>query len=119
MKLKDRIAIVTGAARGLGEAIALRFAEEGAHLALCDVDIENVQHTAQKVKDLGWKAFALKVDVSKYSEVHVLVDETLRQFKRVDILVNNAGITRDAQIKKHDGRELGLRDRRQSERHLQ
>ena len=99
MRLKDRVAIVTGAARGLGEAIALRFAEEGAQLVLCDVDVENAQRTAQKVKDLGRQAFALKVDVSKYSEVQGLVDEALRQFKRVDILVNNAGITRDAQIK--------------------
>lgn len=99
MRLKDRIAIVTGAARGLGEAIALRFAEEGAHLALCDVDLENTQRTAQKVKELGREAFAMKVDVGKYSEVQGLVDETLRQFKRVDILINNAGITRDAQIK--------------------
>ncbi len=64
-RLKDRIAIVTGAARGLGEAIALRFAEEGAHLALCDVDLENTQRTAQKVKELGRDALALKVDVSK------------------------------------------------------
>ncbi|MCX5910147.1 MAG: 3-oxoacyl-ACP reductase FabG [Deltaproteobacteria bacterium] len=99
MRLKDRVAIVTGAARGLGEAIALRFAEEGAQLVLGDVDVENAQRTAQKVKDLGRQAFALKVDVSKYSEVQGLVDEALRQFKRVDILVNNAGITRDAQIK--------------------
>jgi 3-oxoacyl-[acyl-carrier protein] reductase len=99
MRLKDRIAIVTGAARGLGEAIALRFAEEGAHLSLCDVDLESTQRTAQKVKDLGREAMAIKVDVSKYSEVQGLVDETLRQFKRVDILINNAGVTRDAQIK--------------------
>ncbi len=99
MRLKDRIAIVTGAARGLGEAIALRFAEEGAHLALCDVDLENTQRTAQKVKELGREALALKVDVTKYAEVQGLVDEALRQFRRVDILVNNAGITRDAQIK--------------------
>lgn len=99
MRLKDRIAIVTGAARGLGEAIALRFAEEGAHLAVCDVDLENVQRTAQKVKDLGREAFAKKVDVTKYSEVQDMVDETLGKFKRVDILINNAGITRDAQIK--------------------
>lgn len=74
MRLKDRIAIVTGAARGLGEALALRFAEEGAHLALCDVDLENTQRTAQKVKELGRDALALKMDVSKYGEVQGLVE---------------------------------------------
>ncbi|MCX5916236.1 MAG: SDR family NAD(P)-dependent oxidoreductase, partial [Deltaproteobacteria bacterium] len=72
--LKDRIAIVTGAARGLGEALALRFAEEGAPLALSDVDLENTQRTAQKVKELGRDALALKVDVSKYGEVQGLME---------------------------------------------
>lgn len=71
---KDRIAIVTGAARGLGEAFALRFAEEGAHLALCDVDLENMQRTAQKVKELGRDALALKMDLSKYGEVQGLME---------------------------------------------
>jgi NAD(P)-dependent dehydrogenase (short-subunit alcohol dehydrogenase family) len=73
-RLKDRIAIGTGAARGLGEAIALRFAEEGAPLALSDVDLENTQRTAQKVKELGRDALALKVDVSKYGEVQGLME---------------------------------------------
>ena len=71
---KDRIAIVTGAARGLGEAIALRFAEEGAPLAPCDVDLENPQRTAQKVKELGRDALALTVDLFKYGEVQGLVE---------------------------------------------
>lgn len=99
MRLRDRIALVTGSARGLGEAIALRFAEEGAHLVLGDIDLENVKRTAQKVRGLGREAIAARLDVSKMNEMQALVDEALRQFKRVDILINNAGITRDAQLK--------------------
>ena len=67
-RLRGKTAIITGSSRGLGRAMAVALAEEGAPLALCDVDLENTQRMAQKVKELGRDALALKVDLSKYGE---------------------------------------------------
>ena len=69
-----KTAIITGSSRRLGRAMAVAFAKEGALLALCDVDLENTQRMAQKVKELGRDALALKVDLSKYGEVQGLVE---------------------------------------------
>ena len=73
-RLWGKTAIITGSSRGLGRAMAIALAEEGAPLALCDVDLENTQRMAQKVKELGRDALALKVDLSKYGEVQGLVE---------------------------------------------
>jgi NAD(P)-dependent dehydrogenase (short-subunit alcohol dehydrogenase family) len=73
-RLWGKTAIINGSSRGLGRAMAVALAEEGAHLALCDVDLENTQRMAQKVKELGRDALALKVDLSKYGEVQGLVE---------------------------------------------
>ena len=119
MKLKDRVAIITGAARGIGKAIALTFVREGAKVALIDVDKEKLEILKNKIEKKKGEVIDIFCNITKSSEVKEMVNQVRKTFGRVDILVNNAGITRDAQIKKHDGRELGPRDRRQSERHLQ
>jgi glucose 1-dehydrogenase len=94
MQLKDRVAIVTGAESsiGMGRAIALAFAKEGANVVVCDVKEEGLQERASEIEQLGRKALALKTDVSKSSEVAQLVETTVKTFGRIDILVNNAGV---------------------------
>ncbi len=93
--LKDKVALVTGAARGIGRAIALRLADEGAHTALCDLRKEWVEETAAEVARRGCRAEIYEVDVSQAAQVQACVDAALAAFGRLDILVNNAGITKD------------------------
>lgn len=93
--LENKVALVTGAARGIGQAIALRLAADGADLALCDVKAEWLDETLSKVRALGRRAEAFAVDVSDSDSVQAGVDAVLAAFSRIDILVNNAGITRD------------------------
>lgn len=94
-QLDGRIAIVTGAARGIGQAIALKLAAAGADLALCDLEKDWIAETAAKVAELGRRAECYAVDVSKGEAVQGAVGEIEKAFGRVDILVNNAGITKD------------------------
>lgn len=100
MKLKDKIAIITGGASGIGEATVIRFAEEGANVAIIDVNMEGAEKLAERVKSTGREALAVKADVSNKSEVESVIGQTLEKFGRLDILVNNAGINRDALVKK-------------------
>jgi 3-oxoacyl-[acyl-carrier protein] reductase len=93
MRLQSKTAIVTGAASGIGKAIALRFAQEGANIAIPDVDMKGAQLTVEEIKSTGRKAFAKEVDVTDALAVDVLVNETINNFGKVDILVNNAGIS--------------------------
>jgi 3-oxoacyl-[acyl-carrier protein] reductase len=95
MMLKDKIALVTGAARGIGESIAKRFADQGCHIVVSDIDLQGVQQVADDIESSGRSARAIKSDVSNAKEAEDLVKFTLEQFGRIDILVNNAGITRD------------------------
>ncbi len=95
MKLAGKVAIVTGAAQGIGKEIAAALAQEGADLAVVDVNLEQAEKTAQELAGLGRKTMALKVDVSKSAEVDDMVNKILDKFGKIDILVNNAGITRD------------------------
>ncbi len=99
-KLDNKNAIVTGSARGIGKAIAMKLANEGANVAIVDVMLEAAEETALEIRNLGRKSFALKIDVSKYSEVESMINKTKEEFGSVDILVNNAGITRDKLILK-------------------
>ena len=98
MKLKDRVAIVTGAARGIGKAVALAFVREGAKVALVDVDGERSKVLHEEIRRGGGQALALPCDVSKTSEVTRMVDQVQQTFGRIDILVNNAGIIRRGTI---------------------
>jgi 3-oxoacyl-[acyl-carrier protein] reductase len=90
--LKDRVAIVTGAATGIGEATALLFAEEGARVVAADIDTRGMQHTVSSVQEKGGQAAAVRVDLSKHDDITAFVEEVLRRFNRIDILVNNASL---------------------------
>jgi len=92
MKLKDKIAIITGAGRGIGKAIALAFAKEGADLTVVSRTLAEVEQTAREAEEFGVRVLPLKVDVSRAEEVNSMVEETLQKFGKIDILVNNAGI---------------------------
>ena len=97
LRLKDQVAIITGAGQGMGEAIAISLAQEGVDVVVADVNIDAVEDTAKKIRAIGRKSLAFKVDVSSATEVKEMIDTTLREFGRIDILVNNAGIsTRNA-----------------------
>jgi len=91
MLLKDKVAIVTGGAKGMGKGIALKFAEEGAGVVLCDLDLEGAQSVAAEVKALGGKALAVKTDITNRVEVAAMAAATLEEFGTIDILINNAG----------------------------
>ncbi len=104
MRLKDKIAIVTGSSRGIGRAIALAFAGEGAAgVAVNYTSNEKAaQEAVEAIKEVGSRAIALKADVSKKEEAESLVEASMNEFGRLDILVNNAGFTRPALMLKMD-----------------
>jgi 3-oxoacyl-[acyl-carrier protein] reductase len=93
-----KTALVTGAARGIGQAIALKLATDGADLALCDLKAEWLEETVGKVKDLGCRTECYSVDVSSAEGVDSTVKQIEKDFDKIDILVNNAGITKDGLI---------------------
>ncbi len=95
MRLKDKVALVTGGARGIGQAIALTFAREGADIVVADVNLEIAQKTCLEIEALGRKALALEMDVTNYEKVEEGINKILDKMGKVDILVNNAGITKD------------------------
>lgn len=95
MNLKEKIAIVTGGAQGIGRAICERFAGEGARIVVFDIDLDSAISLAQSIKDKSGLAQAFKVDVSNLQEVEQGVNKVVEQFSTIDILVNNAGITKD------------------------
>jgi 3-oxoacyl-[acyl-carrier protein] reductase len=94
-QLNNQIALVTGAGRGIGQAIALKLAEAGADILAADLKTEFCEETLQKVQALGRKGWAFAVDVSNAASVEAMVEQALAAAGRVDVLVNNAGITRD------------------------
>jgi 3-oxoacyl-[acyl-carrier protein] reductase len=98
MRLKDRVAIVTGAARGIGRAVAWIFVREGAKVILVDLEKAGLEALQEEVRKRGGEALAVPCDVSKASEVKEMVEKVLRIFSRIDILVNNAGIIRRGTI---------------------
>ena len=91
MKLENKVAMVTGAGGGIGEATAIRFAKEGAHLIVDDVSSETVKKVASEIKGMGRKVIALKADVTNSKEVKQMVKNALDEFGRIDILANVAG----------------------------
>jgi NAD(P)-dependent dehydrogenase (short-subunit alcohol dehydrogenase family) len=91
MKLRDKVAIITGAGRGIGKAIALAFAREGADVVVTARTVSEITKTAAQIKALGHRALAIKTDVSSKEDVKVMTNRTIQDFGKVDILVNNAG----------------------------
>jgi 3-oxoacyl-[acyl-carrier protein] reductase len=100
MDLTDRLAIVTGSARGIGRAIALKLAGLGANIVVNDIAdaVEAAEKTAEEIRALGRQALVVTADVSSPGDVNRLVETAADQFGRIDILVNNAGVTRDQLI---------------------
>ena len=93
MRLKNKVAIVTGAARGIGEAIASRLCAEGATVVISDIDLPVAQSTSSRLNSEGYKTIALKANVGSKTDVEAMIKETLNAFGGVDILVNNAGMS--------------------------
>lgn len=91
----DKIVLVTGAARGLGRAIAEKFAAQGAHVAVCDLNREWLADTEKAITGYGRQTLGLAADVSNPAHVQAAVDAVVQQFGRLDVMVNNAGITKD------------------------
>ncbi len=89
-RLQDKVAIITGAASGFGEGMARRFAEEGAHVVVCDLNIKGAERVAGEI---GNSAVAMRADVSLKKDVEAMTKKALEAFGRIDILVNNAGYT--------------------------
>ncbi len=100
MRLKDKIAIVTGATGGIGQATARKFAGEGAAVVIADLDAARVDEAAASLADAGARALGVRVDVTDRASVEAMVAATLDAFGRIDCLVNNAGITQDARLVK-------------------
>lgn len=94
--LEGKVALITGAARGIGKAIALKFASEGADIAFTDLVIdENAQNTEKEIIALGVKAKGYASNAALFDDSHNVVDAIVKEFGHIDILVNNAGITKD------------------------
>ncbi|MDZ7723738.1 MAG: 3-oxoacyl-[acyl-carrier-protein] reductase [candidate division KSB1 bacterium] len=95
IQLQDKIALVTGSARGIGAEIARSLADAGCHVVVSDIDESGANQTAEQVKAKGRRALVVKADVSEMDQAMHLIEATVKEFGRLDILVNNAGITRD------------------------
>ena len=93
MDLNGKIAIVTGAGQGIGRGIAIQLAGAGASLAVVDLDAARAGTVTKEIEDLGHAAIAIHADVTDFSQVKSMVEQTLEAFNQIDILVNNAGIT--------------------------
>jgi len=94
-QLENQIAVITGAGRGIGRAIALKFADHGADIVAVDLKTDFVQETVEEVRKLGRKAWAVAANVAEAASVEAAAEQILKEAGRVDILVNNAGITKD------------------------
>lgn len=92
MQLREKVAIVTGGAKGIGKVICCTLAKEGANVVVCDVNEKVARATAKEIKRKSLNAIAVKADVSCASEIKLMVKDVLDTFERIDILVNNAGI---------------------------
>jgi 3-oxoacyl-[acyl-carrier protein] reductase len=100
MKLKNKVAVITGAGQGIGAATALRFAREGAVVAVCDMNKEAVSRVVAACREEGFEAVGFSLNVSNRTSVEEMVATVKDKYGKIDVLVNNAGITRDARLQK-------------------
>ncbi|UCG82918.1 MAG: SDR family oxidoreductase [Dehalococcoidia bacterium] len=100
MRIQDKVAIVTGGGSGIGHGTGIRLAEEGAAVAIFDIDLEGAENTAREIRKAGGQALALRVDVSQAEDVESAVQEVISTLRKVDILVNNAGLSTMTSIAK-------------------
>lgn len=100
MRLLDKVAIITGGARGIGEATAKKFVKEGAKVVIADINEEDIERTVNEIKEMGGQVAGIYVDVTKMDSVDKMIEFTLEKFGKLDILVNNAGITMDSTLLK-------------------
>jgi 3-oxoacyl-[acyl-carrier protein] reductase len=100
MRLNDKVAIITGSASGIGEATAIKFAREGAKVAVCDINLADAERVAKLIDEQGGTARAFHVDVTEKESIARMVEGVMAAWGRIDTLVNNAGIVQDAQFKK-------------------
>jgi 3-oxoacyl-[acyl-carrier protein] reductase len=108
MQIKDKTVVITGAARGIGRALAARFASQGAHIALLDLNATDLEAATKQCADFGVRASAYAVDVSSEAQVSAALDQVVRDFGTLDVIVNNAGIVKDALlVKVKDGEIVG------------
>lgn len=106
MRLQDKVAIITGSARGIGRATALAFAAAGAQVIVCDMDVAGGEQTAADIRAAGGRALFVQVNVTERASVDALVQTVQAQFGRIDVLVNNAGVLRDHSLLKMTEQEF-------------
>jgi 3-oxoacyl-[acyl-carrier protein] reductase len=99
MRLKDKVAIITGAGRGIGQATSVKFATEGAKVVVCDLSADAIAETVRLCEETGGLAFGCVANVTDIKSLEAMVKATLEKWGRIDCLVNNAGIVADAQMK--------------------
>jgi acetoin reductase-like protein len=97
-RLEKKVAIITGAARGIGKGIALRLVKEGCRVVVADIDFQGASKIKEEIDKMGGESLSIKVNVSKNKEVKKMVEMTLKEFGRIDILVNNAGVNKACPI---------------------
>lgn len=100
MRLQDKVAIITGSARGIGRATGLAFAGQGAQVVVCDLDVTGGEQTAADIRASGGRAIFVQVNVTERASVDALVSAAVARFGRIDVLVNNAGVIRDRSLLK-------------------
>ena len=108
MRLKGKVSIITGGASGIGKATVLKFAQEGAIVAVCDLNQETIDATVNEVKAAGVEAVGYIVNVTNKSQINDMVGDVKARFGRIDVLVNNAGIVQDAQLTKMTDEQFDL-----------
>jgi len=100
MRLREKVAIITGGGSGIGEATAEKFAREGAKVAVCDINLGEAQRVARAIADRDGHALAFHIDVTDKDSIARMIEQVMAAWGRIDVLVNNAGIVQDAQLRK-------------------